>query len=120
MYKNAYINRIHWEIFCIIKKTLGEESAKDYLSTLRKRKSAPYKSAWNFVCFDEDGINTCRYEKQFVPYHLTEEEKEVFREENEIRIFSPYDCTGKIFTVWIDFYEIPKGTWIYHCKGIDL
>lgn len=119
MYKNAYIDKGTWLAYAFCKR-IDEAKAKEMLSLIRKRKSAPYKSAWNFVCFDGEGIDAILYEKMFVPYHLTEEEKEAFREENEIRIFSPYDCTGQIFTVWIDFYEIPQGTWIYHCKGIDL
>ena len=38
-----------------------------------------------------------------------------------LTIYSPYDCTGKAFSCWIDTKRNKCGTicWI-HCKGIDV
>lgn len=59
--------------------------------------------------------------KRFFPNEFfTKEEKREIEEDMWIHAKpSQYDCTGQRFTCFIDFYEVPNGTWIYHRIGYD-
>lgn len=58
--------------------------------------------------------------KCFVPEHLSDEDKRELEDGMWIHCRpSQYDCTGQRFTHFIDFYEVPAGTWIYHRLGYD-
>ena len=54
--------------------------------------------------------------------NMTDEEirKELY-DNMEVRICSPYDCTGQWFTRWIDFHRNPNGMISYvHNMGLDV
>ena len=75
------------------------------------------KSEWSLVKGDFDGY----LEKRFVPYHVSKEEAEEIAGETWIEpTYSAYDCTGRPFSVSMDFYDVPGGTWIYHYVGYDV
>ena len=52
---------------------------------------------------------------------LTDEEIEELVEDMTLRIYSPYDCTGKRFTRWITTHRNPSGLVSYvHEMGLDV
>ena len=73
------------------------------------------------ACRDEDW-ETC-FEFGFLSKRtdLTDEEIEEMVEDMTIRIYSPYDCTGKRFTRWITTHRNPSGLVSYiHEMGLDV
>lgn len=52
---------------------------------------------------------------------LTDDEIEEWVDDNTIRIYSPYDCTGQIFTRWIETHRNPNGlaSFVHH-MGLDV
>lgn len=81
-----------------------------------------YKDEWDFDLVREDSRNYDRtlWKKFFPNEFYTDDEKHEIREEMWIHAMpSQYDCTGQEFTSWIEFYEVPAGTWIYHRKDYD-
>lgn len=65
------------------------------------------------------------YEYGFLPEPLwkysDEEIEEYLNEEMWINIYSPYDCTGKLFTQWITFHRNPCGAVSFvHSMGLDV
>lgn len=52
--------------------------------------------------------------------HFTEEEKREYINEEWMHINSPYDCTGRWFTIDIKIFDRPEGTLVYHIKGLDI
>ena len=60
--------------------------------------------------------------KYFFPdEHWTEEEKAEFKDAFWIeRPYSAYDCTGAIFTNFIDIFDVPKGTLVYIWMSRDV
>ena len=75
------------------------------------------ENGFDFVTARDSGDSSLW--KTFTEEKFTDEEKRELMDEWWIHIYSPYDCTGKEFTQWIGFFEVPNGTWIYHRKGID-
>ena len=52
---------------------------------------------------------------------MTDEEIQEYVDEMEIHIYSPYDCTGKVFTQWITWHRNPCGLIsVIHKKSIDV
>ena len=50
----------------------------------------------------------------------TEEDIKQWKEDVRMRIWSPYDCSGEIFTYWINCHKNPNGLWSYvHHKAMD-
>ena len=69
--------------------------------------------------YDEDGMGMTDY--TILPGQCwSEEEIREFIEENWIRIYSMYDCTGKQFTVDLHVRNVPAGVLIIHNKSIDV
>lgn len=52
---------------------------------------------------------------------MTDEEIQEAIDEMRIEINSPYDCTGKVFTMWISWHKNPCGLLsVIHRKGLDV
>ena len=70
-----------------------------------------YRYSESGETWDEYGILSC----------IEEDELEELKDSEWIYINSPYDCTGKEFTIWIVTSRNSNGTvnWIHH-KGIDV
>lgn len=72
----------------------------------------------------EDGESG--YEYGFLPFGdmsgwTDEEVQEFVDDEMWICINSPYDCTGQVFTHWINWHRNPNGMISFiHCKGLDV
>ena len=57
----------------------------------------------------------------FAGERWTEEEKQEFIEENWVHYkWSPYDCTGQIFTWAIDVFNVPSGVVAYIRDAMDV
>lgn len=52
----------------------------------------------------------------------TDEDIREFIDDNmRMRIYSPYDCTGKLFTMWVEWHRNPSGLISYrHRVGLDV
>ena len=75
------------------------------------------------VRYDEDGEGCKEY--GILPEDGTETTDEEIREyiKDYIElppINSPYDCTGKRFTRWVDYKRTPAGIVIIHATGLDI
>ena len=75
------------------------------------------------VRYDEDGEGSIEY--GILPEDGTEttdeEIREYIRDYVELpEINSPYDCTGKRFTRWVDYKRTPAGIVIIHAIGLDV
>lgn len=106
----------------LLKKFFSQKPIKPMISlseTPRQRCKAYY----------EDGVRKYNYEGLceygFLPEPLwkysDEEIKEYIDEEMWVNIYSPYDCTGKLFTQWITFHRNPCGSVSFvHSMGLDV
>lgn len=113
-----------WKAYANLRSLFGKQTAEDYRhirnAQHRKRGTGNYprQSDWVTVNWEVDGDGCIQ--KRFLPYHLTEEQKQIFADDNWLYVYSMYDCTGQRFTRDISFHEIPTGTWVYHFIGIDI
>ena len=102
------------------------ESTKEWLINLKKkirRKLKPHTVEVNGgILVNRLGDWDWCISKYFYPgVHWTEEEKREYKEYNWIESpNSPYDCTGKIFTCWIQIFDVPKGTIVYIRENMDV
>ena len=76
-------------------------------------------------CYFNDDDYESFTEYGFLPMHLEEysdaEIEAWIDEEMVMEIRSPYDCTGKQFTKWIDWHRNPSGMISFiHRIGIDV
>lgn len=74
------------------------------------------------VAYEENDWETA-YEYGFLSHRtdLTDEEIQELKDEMRLVICSPYDCTGKRFTRYIDTHRNPSGLVSYvHCMGLDV
>ena len=53
---------------------------------------------------------------------MNSEQKQIWEEDNKLTVCSPYDCTGQLFTNYIEFIDIPQinRTIILHSKSYDI
>ena len=65
-------------------------------------------------------IELAWYEWEGFREALKKEAEEIVGETWIEPTYSAYDCTGRPFSVSMDFYDVPGGTWIYHFVGYDV
>lgn len=74
--------------------------------------------------WDWHGDWDSRWGKVVIPFEMTKEEEEEFRENNTVRWHNPYDdgrdCTGVWFTNYISFFRVNGKTIIYHFMSCDV
>ena len=104
-------------------KDLKDEMYERYfLKYMRKQKPRkPTKSLqddWHLIG-DESGDHWTEF-GFFEVGDMTDEEIEEHVEGMRERVSSPYDCSGQVFTLWIEWHRNPCG-WVsvIHRKGID-
>lgn len=108
-----------YKMYLLLKKC-GEEIAHDFLIKHRKRdrlNEAMRVKMPQKIFFDAYGESWA--EKVILPYEMTAEEIEGYIEENWVRIYSMYDCTGMVFTQDIRLFPVNGKTIVYHFKSID-
>lgn len=111
------MTRQDYKIYLLYKK-FDEKIAHDFLVKCRKkdRMATPIKQDAKIIFIDD---YDSWIEKSVYPYAFTKEEIAEYTEENWIRIYSLYDCTGRTFTRDIRCFPIDGKTIVYHFKAID-
>ena len=77
---------------------------------------------WHKHFEEDDGECWINYGLFDFPDDYTDDEiRECLHEELWVSINSPYDCTGKPFTMWIDWHRNPNGmVSVIHHMGLDV
>lgn len=106
----------------------AERLMKNSMLKKIKKLSAPHSVpsllvAPHAYCSDDDW--ECYIEFGFLPdYTRTysdEEVEEWIDDRMRMRVTVPWDCSGQLFTSWIDWHRNPSGLISYrHCIGIDI
>lgn len=112
-----------WVVYAVLRNIEGKAHAEDYRHK-RNKKNAEYgiglrKEDPRIIVKDYgiDGFLT----KQFIPGELSAADKAAIEDSEWIDVSpSEYDCTGRPFTNWIKFFEVPGGYWMYHSIGFDV
>lgn len=107
-----------------VKRKLDErivENKRKYRAELRRRNGKKYLyDNYGEIVNGGGDFDGC-WQKIFFPGECwTEEEKKEFIEENWHH-YRPtfYDCTGQIFTIGIDVFNVPNGVVAYIREAID-
>lgn len=97
------------------------EHKRKYRAELRRRNGKKYLYDNYGEIVNGGGDFDHFWQKIFFPGECwTEEEKNEFIEENWTHYkWSPYDCTGQIFTWAIDVFNVPSGVVAYIREAID-
>lgn len=109
------LSRATWEVYAVL-LCIDPALGKRFLVQAKAKTPKYNEPVWRTVFQSEDGWT----EKCFVPYHFSEETWREFEEDHWIYVSSLYDCTGRVFTVDIEHFNVPGGTWIYHHKALDV
>lgn len=110
-------------VYGILREVKGKAYAEAYRHK-RNKKHAEYgtglkvEKVWTII--RDYGIDGYLM-KRFIPGGMTEAEKAEFEDYEWIELrWSPYDCTGRAFSQWMSFHDVPGGTWVYHSIGFDV
>ena len=113
-----------WMVYGILRSLQGKDYAEKYRHKRNKRNAEfgiglpKPETGWAMV--KDYGIDGTLV-KKFIPEKMSIEDMNRFEESTWIDCpFSPYDCTGKPFTNWISFFDVPGGVWVYHSIGFDV
>lgn len=116
--KGYVLDRYRWELYAMLKKA-GHDAAAQRERTLLRHNSTVRKSPWQVVHFSEDGESVLL--KRMFDTPFDHEEWQDFCDNTWVEICSPYDCTGKMFSVSLDAYTLKDGrTWVYHTMALDV
>ena len=117
------MTRDNWLVYAIFREIDGKAKAEIYRHKVNAKNAElgingdGEKSGWSIVKGDFDGY----IEKRFIPCHVSKAEAEEIVGKTWIEpTYSAYDCTGRPFSVSMDFYAVPGGTWVYHHVGYDV
>ena len=117
-------NADEWSMIASVRADCGAVRAKQFMQKLLKSSVHPHYEAedskWIVVHADYDEM----IRKQFVDTtDMTDAEVkeawEQYKEDNWANVNSPYDCSGQVFTAWMDIHRVPHGAWIYECQCVD-
>lgn len=119
------MNKLDWMIYAMMRKD-DINAAKKFKTYCRQNdklikvnnNAFDIYNAKNWKIINDDGIDGY-IEKMLYPRQLTKDEQSEIANGLHLTINSPYDCTGKAFTRWIEFYNVPSGCFIYHSVGFD-
>lgn len=111
-----------WAVYAVLRNIKGKAYAEEYRHK-RNKKNAEYgtglhtKDARILVKdFGLDGLLV----KEFIPGELSDMDKLAIEDSQWMETNSAYDCTGRPFTQWIQFFKVPGGYWMYHSIGYDV
>ena len=118
------MTREDWMVYGILRSLRGKDYAEKYRHKRNKRNAEfgiglpKPETGWAMVKdYGIDGMLV----KKFIPGAMDEEAKADFEEANQIECPpSAYDCTGKPFTGWMSFFDVPGGVWAYHRICVDV
>lgn len=125
--------RCHYEMLKYVKDTAKERhgDVSEAVRMIRKKiaqiqsvKEDPLRYSvreeWHRL-YDKDGEGG--YDFTILPDNGETEEglyKQVMFEVGFAPIASPYDCTGKRFTAWVEIKRVPAGVAVVHRWGLDV
>ena len=116
-YLDVDLNRQQWEIVKKIEKDSYKRTHRGHRDTLKKSlldEPRIYSANEDWETYKEFGFLSHRTD-------LTDDEINELVEDMRMIICSPYDCTGKHFTRWIETHRNPSGLVSYiHTIGIDV
>ena len=106
-----------WKVYAIYRQ-FDRKKADTWKSEMKKKRklSAHCENEWQTVFSDDYGFT----KKRFFPYFFTTEEWEEFCDCEWINIYSPYDCTGMVFSRDLTQHRTKNGTWVYHSLSLDI
>ena len=114
------MNRSNWEVYAIIRSTSGKAAAERYRHKVNARNAhrmveADLDPVWQIVKdYGIDGyLAKCFFPGHHDPADL---ESQYYIEP----IYAAYDCTGCLFTSWIECFRVPGGVWCYHRVSCDI
>lgn len=117
------MTRDNWLAYSIFRECDGLMKAEEFRHKAQKRNAErgfnnlPTEPQWTYVTGDCDSY----IEKRFFPGLDSADDLERIYDAIYIdRPVSPYDCTGKPFTVSISIHCVPDGLWVYHTVGYDV
>lgn len=114
---------VDWSVYAVLRNVKGKAYAEEYRHKRNKR-NAEYgidlrkPNDWTIVKgYDTGGVLV----KRFIPGEMEVQGKRNFEEREWIEApMLSYDCTGKPFSLWMEFFDVPGGTWVYHRIGLDV
>jgi hypothetical protein len=127
--KGAFSTEKKWRRF--MKKWYAAEyrSELDYAEHTLSRRACPLMASGRVHYADDDYEAYTEY-GFLVNYkgeplngieYTDEDIREFIRDNMVLRIHSPYDCSGEMFTMWVDWHRNPSGLISYrHRVGLDV
>lgn len=120
------MKKLDWMIYALMRKS-DMNAAKKFKSACRQsdklikvnNNAFDIYNAKNWKTIKSNGIDGY-IEKMLYPCQLDDTDKAEIVNGLKMTINSPYDCTGKAFTQWIAFFNVPSGCFIYHSIGFDV
>ena len=116
-----YLTRDEWEFYAELRSERGIERANRFKSRAAKHNGPMRESKSDFSCIHVDEDGTSWVEKMFIPdRHFDSAQKLEVERDLEIKINSPYDCTGRPFSWAVDVFNVANGAWVYRHMGLDV
>ena len=110
------MNKTNWQVYATLREIRGKAAAEDYRHKVNSRNlPESRKSKWQIVKnYGIDGYLA----KRFFPGNPdpADLESQYYIEP----IYAAYDCTGCMFTSWIQCFKVPGGVWCYHRIACDI
>ena len=119
--RNYYEDAIHLKIALQMLKC-NKKDICEALAPMKKRIRTMYKlnniKHYDYVFYDNDSASVIETIKMPL---MNSEQKQIWREDNELIICADYSPTGQMFTNYISFIDIPQinRTIILHSKSYD-
>lgn len=115
------MTKADWAVYAILREIEGKAHAENYRHK-RNKKNAEYgiglRKEDNRILVKDYGIDGFLV-KEFIPQNLSITDLAEIEDSETIEIHSAYDCTGRPFTQWIQFFKVPGGYWMYHRISYD-
>lgn len=107
-----------WEVVALIRSWKGKALAKRAVSNFTESRTKTHGGGelkWKTVSYDDDSI----IEKVGFDFVFDDEDWEEFHDSYYLHTSGCYDCTGKLFTVWMKRFTVNGKTIIYRKNAID-
>ena len=95
-------------------------SVFDNLIIETKRKLRKLYKGYNSPYIYEKAENEYLLTKMILPYVMTEEEQENYIKENSKHCLSAFDCSGEVFTVWMQLFTVNGKTIVYEQTALNV
>lgn len=114
------MNRSNWEAYAALRSTLGKAAAESYRHKVNSRNALRMvepdrEPDWKIV--KDYGIDGYLAKCFFPGFPNT---RNLIDDLWIEPVYSAYDCTGCMFTSWIECFPVPGGVWVYHRISCDI